>query len=54
MEAGVLGDVVAYLVEEEARQEPVQTLPQPMEELIVWELLVRIVTHMTVGGIQVF
>ena len=54
MEAGVLGDVVAYLVEEEAGRELVQTLPQPMEETIVWDLLVRLVTPKTVGGIKVF
>jgi len=53
MEAGVLGDVVAYLVEEEAGRELVQTLPQPMEETIVWDLLVRLVTPKTVGGIKV-
>ena len=48
MEGGVLGEVVAYLVEEEAGRELVQTLPLPMEETIVWDLLVRIVTQMTV------
>ena len=53
MEVGVLGEVVAYLVEEEAGRELVQTLPQPMEETIVWDLLVRLVTQMTVGAIQV-
>jgi len=53
MEGGVLGEAVAYLVEEEAGRELVQTLPQPMEETIVWGLLVRLVTQMTVGVIQV-
>jgi len=53
MEAGVVGAVVAYLVEEEARQELVQTLHQPMEETIVWDLLARLVTPKTVREIQV-
>ena len=48
MEGGVLGVVVVYLVEVEARQELVQTLHQKMEEMIVWDLLVRSVTQMTV------
>ena len=54
MEAGALGDAVAYLVEEEAGQELVQTLPLPMEEMTVGETLVGGVTHRTVGAIQVF
>ena len=33
---------------DEARQELVQTLPQPMEEMIVSDLLVRIVTWVIV------
>jgi len=49
MEGGVLGVFVVYLVEEEAGQELVQTLPQPMEETIVRDLLVRLVTEMAVG-----
>merc|ERR1719187_982481 len=52
MEDGVFGEVVVQPVEEEARLELVQTLPQPMEELVVSENLVRIVTWMTVGEIQ--
>jgi len=53
MEVGVLGEVVAYLVEEEAGRELVQTLPQPMEEMIVWDHSVKIVTPKTVEGIQI-
>ena len=49
MEAGVPGEVVAYPVEEEVGQELAQTLPQPMEEMIVWDLSVRPVTPKTVG-----
>jgi len=49
MEAGVPGEVVAYPVEEEVGQELAQTLPQPMEEMIVWDLSVRLVTPKTVG-----
>ena len=41
-------------MEEAAGQELVQTLPQPEEERIVRELLVRTVTHRNVGGSQVF
>merc|ERR1719187_2468097 len=52
MEDGVFGEVVVQPVEEEARLELVQTLPQPMEELVVSENLVRIVTWMTVGETQ--
>ena len=56
MEVGVLGEAVAYLVEEEAGRELVQTLPQPMEEMIVLDLLVRIVTwmHYCGGNSRVF
>ena len=46
--AGVPGEAVVQLVEEEPEQELVQTPPQPMEELIVWDLLARVVTQMTV------
>jgi len=44
----VLGEVVVLDVEEEAGKGLVQSLPQPMEELIVSENLIRIASVMTV------
>merc|ERR550519_901237 len=46
--AGVPGESVVQLAGEEPEQELVQTPPQPLEELIVWDLLVRSVTQMAV------
>jgi len=52
MEGGVIGDIVVLPVELEAGEELVQTLPQPMEDMIVSENLVGIATWMAVGEIQ--